>query len=512
MKKASATLYDLIAQLNKSEKRYFKLYSERHQIGKQNQYHQLYELIEEKNLNSDELVKKEIQKFPFANYYPIAKKNLLDNLLNALSQFHQASSIDEEIKQLCHKASILFDKSLIPACRTYLKKAKKKALSFERFHLMLEILFLEKKVLSQQYDKQSSFENLQKIYEEENHYLNIIKNKNDYWFLFTQIYKFHFQKIRSRKQSDQDQFERWINDPLLQDINLAKSISAQLDFYQLNALKAFVKNQHEEALMYNNHFLALFDKHQNLIFTQPERYMSTLNNYLIDCLQLKKKVELQAGLKRLRETPKHKAFKGLKQTPINVFRLGNLLEFNGNISEGDFQKNCTLIPNVADDLIKYKPFMVAHNEVTFYYLFAYSYFGANSFEKALDWSNKIINETKENIVAELQGTTRLLNLLAHYELGNEELLQYTIINTKRYFTRRKQLYEVEKEMLSGLNKLIGLPKKERPQLFDKLYKTLSELKANPKESRSFNNFDYLAWVIGKQKGISFKEAFDSLIA
>ncbi len=44
--KASNSLHELIKSLNKSEKRYFKVFSSRHTIGEENSYIKLFDFID----------------------------------------------------------------------------------------------------------------------------------------------------------------------------------------------------------------------------------------------------------------------------------------------------------------------------------------------------------------------------------------------------------------------------------------------------------------------------------
>jgi hypothetical protein len=66
-------------------------------------------------------------------------------------------------------------------------------------------------------------------------------------------------------------------------------------------------------------------------------------------------------------------------------------------------------------------FFLISTGLVFYYKIASLYFGSGDNEKAIDYLNKIINE-KADLRTDLQCYSRLLHLIAHYELGNFELL------------------------------------------------------------------------------------------
>jgi tetratricopeptide (TPR) repeat protein len=69
--------------------------------------------------------------------------------------------------------------------------------------------------------------------------------------------------------------------------------------------------------------------------------------------------------------------------------------------------------------------MDRHRILVFYYKIASLYFGSGDFDKSIDYLNKIIN-WKVDLRTDLQCYARLLHLIAHYELGNFDLLEYLI--------------------------------------------------------------------------------------
>lgn len=513
MKYPSSSIYRLIGALSKSEKRYFTLYAQRHQSKGGNNL-DLFRLIKDKKIASDEALREYLEKnslkeasieeYSFGNYLPVAKKLLMEALLSALSQFDGVSSIDETIKSHCHKANILFKKGLLEDCQKYCKKAKKMALSFERFHLILEVIEIQKKVIAQQYYNEHSFEELTALFEETNYYLKILENKNAYWLLFSKIYKLHFQDSGKQNKEHQMEMLDLMNSGLLQEESQALSTSAELDFLQLNALKCFIVQEAQRAFEFNKQFLDKFEQNANLLQTQPERYRSTLNNFLIDCVQLKYEQELKMGLEKLRALPQHKAFKKLQGTDLQVFRLSYQVELNWNIGQGNFVENCFLVPTLEKELESYKGQLVEQSLVVFYYLIAYSYFAIGDFEKSLDWSNKIVNETNKKVMEGIQAVARIINLLAHFELGNNELLFYSLENIKRYLKKQERFQESEQLLFVGLEKLLKQEKAKELSTYQKMAEQLKSLKRS-------GTFDYYCWVLAKLESQSYETVYQRLV-
>ena len=110
--KASDQLFQLIKSLNKSEKRYFNLYASRHTLGEKNNYVILFDAIDKQNEYDEASILKQFKKEAFINKFSITKARLYDVILDSLTAFHSASSIDAQLKRDLHCAEILYKKTL----------------------------------------------------------------------------------------------------------------------------------------------------------------------------------------------------------------------------------------------------------------------------------------------------------------------------------------------------------------------------------------------------------------
>ncbi len=500
MKKASDTIYRLIHALDKTEQRYFALFAERHQIGTNNNYFQLFQIIKKNKIHSDKELQPHIQGLDFVKHLPVVKHQLTDNLLKALSQYDEVNSEEEQIKQHCHKALILLGKGLPETAEKYLNKAEKKALAQEHFHLMPEIIEVRKRIITKRYYKKTDADALINLYEQAAKYQRLQDNKDEYWLLRSRIYKLHSSKAVDRKVHEQEELTELLNAPQLQNEQQAQSKDAQLDYLQLNALRYFIEKNYQQAFEYNRRFLRLFDEHPYLLPLYPDRYRAILNNYLIDCVQLDKEAELRAGLERLYELPQDKAFKKIKDTALQVFRLGYQLEMNWNINKGNFSANCELIPHLTNELKRYKKALAAQQILVFYYLITYSLFATGRFEECLDWANKIINKTDEKMLTVIQVSARMLEILAHFELGNTEYTHYAIERFRRFIRKQKSPYNMEKALLTGLTQLLNQTPDKHQKIYEKMITNLSKIEES-------GYFKVQVWIQSKIQRCTYEVAY-----
>ena len=83
--KRNDSLFRLIRSLSKSEKRFFKIYSERHVIGDQNNYVALFDTIDRQKSYNEEAIIKKFADRKFARRLPVAKNYLYELILKSMN-------------------------------------------------------------------------------------------------------------------------------------------------------------------------------------------------------------------------------------------------------------------------------------------------------------------------------------------------------------------------------------------------------------------------------------------
>ena len=98
---------------------------------------------------------------------------------------------------------------------------------------------------------------------------------------------------------------------------------------------------------------------------------------------------------------------------------------------GSFREGLALVPYIEEKLEEYDLYLDRHRVLVFYYKIASLYFGSGDYETAIDYVHKIIN-WKVDLRNDLQCYARLLHMLAHYELGNFELMEHLTKSVYRF--------------------------------------------------------------------------------
>src|SRR5438105_15606640 len=99
----------------------------------------------------------------------------------------------------------------------------------------------------------------------------------------------------------------------------------------------------------------------------------------------------------------------------------------------------------------------------------------------------------------------ILHLIAHYELGNFELLEYLVKSVYRFMAKMGNLSIVEEEVFRFLRRALQLtPKQLRPE-FEMLLEKLKALEENRFETRAFSYLDIISWLESKMSNVPVQD-------
>ena len=133
------------------------------------------------------------------------------------------------------------------------------------------------------------------------------------------------------------------------------------------------------------------------------------------------------------------------------------------------------------------------------------YFGAGDYEHCIFYLNKIIKNKDLKMREDLLCYTRVLNLVAHYESGDDEYIEELIKSTYKFLLKMNNLYEVQRKMIKFLRNLSNLYPHELRKAFKELYEELKVYEDHPYEKRSFLYLDILSWLESNIKGVPVED-------
>jgi hypothetical protein len=124
------------------------------------------------------------------------------------------------------------------------------------------------------------------------------------------------------------------------------------------------------------------------------------------------------------------------------------------------------------------------------------YFGNGDFDISIDYLQKIIygNDAMRD---DLQCYARLMHLMAHYELGNFEIIDSLIRSVYRFMSKKENLTIVEQEMFKFLRNSFHVHRQKLKPAFKDLLVSLKKLEKNRFQTRSFAYLDIISWIESK---------------
>ena len=163
---------------------------------------------------------------------------------------------------------------------------------------------------------------------------------------------------------------------------------------------------------------------------------------------------------------------------------------------GTFKEGLALVPEITEKLKEYDSYIDHHRILVFNYKIATLYFGSGDYDTSIDYLHLIINDHVD-LRYDLQCYARLVHLLAHYELGNYELMESLTKSVYRFMAKMKNLTVVEEEMFKFLRKSFQFPRREIKSELEKLLSKIKHLEYNHIETRSFAYLDIISWLESK---------------
>jgi len=499
MKKPGESLFRLIKAMSSHEKRYFKLNS----TGKLSL---LFDCIEAQKEYDEASIKKKFAKDAYLGKgLSGAKHELQEVLLRTLRNYYAATDIDFELRNMMANIDVLLRKGVYDICYKQVMRLKKLARKHERWIWELEAIRFERAIFKASDIVKINPAYLDMLGKEEKQLLEKIAIYSEICALGSQISHFYSQIGETRKKNKNitPQMKKWIFSDY--DENLPPKAELYLSSIKTVYFGAFEQGKKNKAQQHAHRMLALVEKYPHLVMEDKALYLAALANH----------VALSSSLKNWDESllyieKKRKLYHDLSSEPY----LGSLAFATTYVSEmdvynklGEFEKSIALVPQIEEGFEKYARQLTAREYLPFYCNISYSYFGAGRHKECVKWLNRLINEPGVQLRLDIVCFARIMNLIAHYELGNEDLLSYLVVSTYRFMLRYDRIYKFENIILQFIRRKLPriTNRKKRMDAFKELLAELRPLVNDPFEVKPMEEFDIISWLESKIHNRPFAE-------
>jgi hypothetical protein len=487
-------LFQLIRSLEKAEKRHFKLYIKRSSSREDLKIIQLFDAIDKGKDYDEKLILKKlpgIEKPQFANL----KAHLYKELLASLRLLKSTGSIDLQLHEQLDYARILYNKGLYLQSLKILERAKDLAKNYHQESFLIQVISLEKKIETLHITR-SGEEAADKLTSEANEVNNQRIEITALSNLALQLYQWYVKHGHARNAKDEKGVKQFFKQNLQIDIKNIRGFYQLLYLYQSYCWYAFIRQDFLMYYRYSKKWVDLFNREPMMITVETGHYIKGMHNLLTANFNLRNFKQFDNYLSRFERFALSKPANQHDNFRMQAFVYLTSAKINQHLMKGTFGEGIKLVPAIDKGLAEFQMYIDRHRVLVIQYKTALLYFGNSDYDNSIVQLQKIINGPVD-IRIDLQCYARLLHLMAHFELGNDIIIESLIKSVVRFMSRMENLTVVEEEMFKFLrNNVYESAAKLKPEL-KKLLQKIKQFEKNRYETRVFSYLDIISWVESK---------------
>lgn len=490
----SDPLFQLIRSLQKSEKRNFKLYIKRNSANEDLKIVQVFDALDKMSNYDDAILLKKLPNIKKQQLSNI-KAHLYKQLLASLRLLSSDENIDIQLHEQLDYARILYNKGLYIQSLKILDKLKELAHSYYQDSFLIQIISLEKKIETLHITRsmQDRADSLSAEANEVNEKRRKITQLSN---LALQLYSWYIKYGHARNEGDEEEVKKFFSENLPSDAYQQKGFYERLYLHQCYCWFAFIR---QDFLMYYRHtqkWVDLFHNQTQMISVETGHYIKGMHNLLNAHFDLRNYDLFERTLEQFETFSNSAAGSENENIRIQTFVYLTTAKINNHFMKGSFKEGLNLVPFIEEKLDQYAAFIDSHRVLVFYYKIASLYFGSGKFSLAIDYLQKIIN-WKVDLRNDLLCYARLMHLLAHYELGNFNIIDHLSRSVYRFMAKMENLTVIEEEVFKFFGNSLHLPARKLKPEFEKLLLRIKQYENSRFETRSFAYLDIISWLEGK---------------
>jgi tetratricopeptide (TPR) repeat protein len=499
-------LHELILSLTQAEKRYFKVFAGRHVIGEENNYIHLFDRIAALEVYDEVQLLKILGNSAQARHIASEKNYLRKLILKGMRAYNDERDVNATLRNLVADLQFLKGKQQFVLFEKTWKKAWKLASLHERFSTMLDLIQERREVIKET-DIPDLPAEIDQIIADRKSTLARQQRLGDYLALYDLCYVRIRNEYRSRGPQLKALLAEVETNHLYQSIEKADSFIARIDFHSVHAFVAQLKGNASEALQHHQALCEEWERAPHEMEDDPSGYLRSLGNLLAVAHQADQYAIFSQVLQKIEPIePTNPRMKAERFHTIVHYELIYCL------NTGDFDRSTALAKTIEQGLVESGDTLGVNRFLMICYNLAILHFFQGEFSQALRWLNRIINENEAESRQDIRHAARLLLMVVHIELGNNDLLNYLYRSIQRYLRKEERLFAFEEAMMEFFNAVQKLPAgKSLAELAKPLNEKLSRIKAS-NGGACAGLEESLHWARSKADGLPIKHIFLQALA
>ena len=488
-------VFQLIKSLTRSEKRHFRLFANRQGSSEGLKFLQLFDAFDAAAHYNDERVLAQvpaIKKAQLANL----KANLYRQLLASLRMYHAGQNLDIQLREQVDYARVLYNRGLYQQSLRMLERVKTAAQQVGMSHIALQALDFEK-LIEAQYITRSLRGRAQELSTEALVLVEHVSQQHVLSNLALRMYGFYLQIGHARNQQDFDRLTTFFRSALA-NVDMRKAdFFERLYYYQGHVWYHTITQNFPACYRYAQKWVDLFEQNPTIREQQTMLYLKGLHNLLIasyNLLYYSKFTQVLNTLEAFANNPERRSNPNIEML---LFLYIYTNRINAYFMRGRFSEGLGIVPPLLDKLAQFQQQLDPHRLMVFHYKIASLYFGSGDFNKAIEYLTKVIQFKDSALREDIQCFARILNLIAHYEAGRDESLDYQVKSVYRFLGKMDDQQQMQVAIFQFLRTLGTLNRQELKSAFVRLKDQLIVISSNPFERRPFMYLDIVSWLESK---------------
>ncbi len=493
----STDLFDLVSSLSRTEKRYFKVFAARHVSNGDNNSLKVFDVVDKQvaigQYNEKEILQK-FRKEKFINQLPRVKNYLQELILKSLAQYHGEKTVTAKLNHWIIQIEILYNKGLYKHCGKLIAKTKSLAEMHELWPILLTAQQWERRLVLSGIYPEVNPEKFKQLMSEEEKIIRRIGHLN----LRCESLFLGEDNGSPRPKIDQP------TEPFVPDEagHSATSFKEQVYNHYLKATRHFENGRHKKAYHYSNLLIQLFESKPELLKEQVKNYLISLSNHITLCFQSGKHLELLQSFNRLHLFLSDNTLTIPPGIRAKLFIHSYIIGLQSYLQKGIPDEETQMAAKIEEGLQELKPHIKPEALKLLFYNTAYYCFVSGAYESALDWVNKVLNDTSDKIRPDIHCQVKILNILIHFELGNFLLIENLIVPTKRFLVKKGFNGAIEKAILDFFQHRV-LKAGSQKEISAQLNILRTQLYDLSQQTKHLLYFNYFSWIHSKVHGKRF---------
>lgn len=491
-------LFQLIRSLEKSEKRHFKLYIKRSSANEDLKIIRLFDALDKLDTYDEKTLLKKLPGTEKKQLYNL-KTHLYRQILASLRLLKSADSIDLQLNEQFDYAHILYKKGLFFQSLKILDRAKETARAHQKFYFLAQVVALEKRIENLHITKSihTRAEQLAIEANEVSRHIDVMARLSNLSLL---LFSWFTRYGHARNEKDEAGVRRFMRENLPAGAHLLTGFYEKLYLYQCHCWDAFIRQDFVQYYRYAQKWVDLFRSQPLMIRVETSHYIKGMHYLLNAHFDLRNYRSFAATLKEFQNFAKTSRVQEHDNFRIQAFIYISTARINQHFMLGTFKEGLSLVPGIEEKLKENAIFLDQHRIMVVNYKIATLYFGSGEYSTSIDYLQTIINESGE-LRTDLQCYSRLLHLLAHYELGNYDIIESLTKSVYRFMAKMQNLTVIEEEMFKFLrHSFHNVPARRLKPELEQFLQKIKHLEKNRFETRSFAYLDIISWVESKVYG------------